>query len=227
MNKFVIIVLFGILLIILFCYSNRYMEGQTPLSNSSPSPDQTKNISALDKFTAALVTAFSPPAVKSPPPSAKPAWENVKVIADPVVGTINSPSSCGSSIQFAVDPLPVDVQAQTTITNHSTTIISALDAYELQLSKIENIINKPERILSLNKNIESVVNLGVPLISVVYDDKSNTMINLSVVKGVSGDKGSQPDQIPGIGVDGEIGSVGVDGINPINSSYDKLPYWAK
>jgi hypothetical protein len=151
----------------------------------------------------------------------------VKELADPVTVIINSPAGCKSKTQDAVEPLPVDVQTQSTIINHSKTIISTLDAYEVQLKKLEEIINKPKNILALNKNVESVVNLGVPSISVVYDEQSNGLINLSVVKGISGEKGDQPDPISGIPVRGDIGDAGVAGINPIEKSIDKIPYWAK
>jgi hypothetical protein len=182
----------------------------------------------LDKFTSALVSAFSPPEATSSSKSiAKPAWTNVKQIADPVTLTKNSADGCKNTNQVAVDPLPVDVQAQDTVSTHSTTMNSILDKYELQLSKFEDILNKPKIILALNKNVDSVVNLGVPSVSVVYDETSNSLINLSVVKGIPGDKGGQPDPIAGIPVRGDIGAAGVAGINPIGNSIDELPYWAK
>lgn len=250
MNKFVIIALV-IFSVVIFCFSNKILEGLAP--NSSPnsnvpsgsdtSSSSNSNVpsgskgnpqstlstsSALDKFTSALVSAFSPPDTASSSKSiAKPAWTNVKQIADPVTLTKDSSAGCKNTNQVAVDPLPVDVQAQGTVSTHSTAINSILDKYELQLSKFEAILNKPKIILALNKNVDSVVNLGVPSVSVVYDETSNSLINLSVVKGIPGDKGSQPDPIAGIPVRGDIGSAGVAGINPIGNSIDELPYWAK
>lgn len=233
MNKYIIIALV-IVSIFIFCFSNKIIEGLTPGSTLSPAGPQVNpntplsTSSALDKFASALASAFSPPAATSSRATiAKPAWTNIKELADPATVTNNSPAGCKSKIQVAVEPLPVDVQAQSTITNHSKTIISTLDAYELQLTKLEDILNKPKNILALNKNVESVVNLGIPSVSVVYDENSNSLISLSVVKGISGDKGIQPDPISGIPVRGDIGVAGVDGINPIGKSIETLPYWAK
>jgi len=233
MNKYIIITLI-IVSILIFCFSNKIIEGLAPGSTLSPAGPQNNSnnnlsaSSALDKFASALASAFSPPSSTTSTRSiAKPAWTNIKELADPATVINNSPAGCKSKTQVAVEPLPVDVQAQSTITNHSKTIISTLDTYELQLKKLEDILNKPKNILALNKNIESVVNLGVPSVSVVYDENSNSLINLSVVKGISGDKGIQPDPISGIPVRGDIGVAGVDGINPIGKSIETLPYWAK
>jgi hypothetical protein len=233
MNKYIIIALV-IVSIFIFCFSNKIIEGLAPGSILSPATSQVNpnnplsTTSALDKFASALASAFSPPAATSSRVNiAKPAWTNIKELADPATVTNNSTAGCKSKIQVAVEPLPVDVQAQSTITNHSKTIISTLDEYELQLTKLEDILNKPKTILALNKNVESVVNLGIPSVSVVYDENSNSLINLSVVKGISGDKGIQPDPISGIPVRGDIGVAGLDGINPIGKSIETLPYWAK
>jgi hypothetical protein len=233
MNKYIIIVLI-IVSMFIFCFSNIIVEGLTPGSTLSPSTSQGNSnnplstTSALDRFASALVSAFSPPSTTSSQPTiAKPAWMNVKELADPATVISNSPAGCKSKIQVAVDPLPVDVQAQSTIVSHSETIIRTLDAYELQLKKLEDILNKPKNILALNKNVESVPNLGVPSVSVVYDENSNSLINISVVKGIAGDKGDKPNPISGIPVRGDIGDAGVDGINPIGKSMETLPYWAK
>lgn len=231
MKGFLIIVLL-ILSLIVFFYSNK--EGFTPGDSMSTGSQQSASTkgnengnSTLDKFTNALITAFSPPPTEPKKPVGKPAWTNVKQLNDQTSALTKTPASCKSVIQEAVNPLPIDDQAKTTIADHSKTIISALDAYELQLKKIENILNKSNLILALNKNVDSVVNLGIPSISNSYDEQSNTLINISVVKGISGDKGDKPDRISGIGVDGDIGAAGVDGINPIGNTIDELPYWGK
>lgn len=229
MNKIVITFLL-IVSVFIFYFSNKIVEGlDAPGSILSPAPLQTdinpktSTNTALEKFASALVSAFSPPSTVSSNTIAKPAWVNDGEIAHTVTTIINSPGVCKSGGQTAVDPLPVDVQAQSTINNHSKNIISALDAYELQLKKIEDILIKPNNIISLNKNVDWVVNLGVPSVSVEYDEKLNSIINLSVVKGISGDKGIQPDSISGIPAKGDIGTAGVDGTNPIGKT---IEYWA-
>jgi hypothetical protein len=233
MNKIVITFLLIVSVFILY-FSNKIVEGlDAPSSILSPAPLQTdiktkaSTDTALERFTSALVSAFSPPSTVSSNSIAKHAWTNDKAIANTVTPIIDSPAGCKSKTQVAVEPLPVDVQAQSTIANHAKNIISTLDEYELQLKKIEDILTKPKTILALNKNVESVVNLGIPSVSVVYDENSNSLINLSVVKGISGDKGIQPDPISGIPKKGDIGVAGVDGINPIGKSIETLPYWAK
>jgi len=232
MNRFIIIIILLFLSLIVFFNSNK--EGFTPgeskitaPSPSSSSQGNTNTNSALEKFANALVTAFSPPPPETKKPLGKLAWTNDKRLNDPTTVMDKSPSSCKAKIQEAVTPLPIDDQAKTTIAEHSKTVISALDAYELQLTKIESILNKPDKIIALNKNVDSVVNLGVPSMSVVYDEQSNTLLNLSVVKGIAGDKGDKPEPISGIGIEGDIGKAGVDGTNPIGNTFDSLPYWAK
>lgn len=232
MTRFIIIIVLLFFSLIVLFYSNK--EGYAPGESKTPAPmstgssqGNTNNNSALEKFANALVTAFSPPTPEPKTKVGKPAWTNVKELNDPTTVMDKTPAICKSEIQEAVNPLPIDDQAKTTIADHSKTIISALDTYELQIKKIENMLNKPNNILALNKNVDSVVNLGVPSVSTVYDEQSNTLITLSVVKGIDGDPGDKPDPISGIGIEGDIGSAGVDGTNPIGNTIDTIPYWAK
>jgi cytoskeletal protein RodZ len=246
MKHFVIIIFLFILSLIVFFYSIK--EGYAPGESTSPGSSSTSSgssstspgssstgsnkvntsqNSALEKFANALVTAFSPPPAETKKPLGKPAWTNVKELNDPTTLMARSPAGCKAEVQEAVTPLPIDDQAKTTISEHAKTVNSILDGYDLQLKKIEAILNKPTKIVALNKNVDSVVNLGVPSISVVYDEQSNTLLNLSVVKGIAGDKGDKPEPISGIGIEGDIGKAGVDGTNPIGNTFDSLPYWAK
>jgi hypothetical protein len=222
----ILILLFLVIISILIFYFGIIVEGLTPSSNSPALPqtnpiDKDTSISPLTKFENALVAAFSPPAKVETEITQKPAWTNVKQSINPV-------SSCKDPVQVAVSPLPVDQQTQEAIKDHSVTVNSVLDTYEKQIKIFEDILTNYKSIIALNNSdIKSVVNLGIPTVSVNYDKNSNSLITLSVVKGENGDPGKQPDQIQGIGIIGDIGKPGLIGENPINFPQKDLPYWSR
>lgn len=232
MKTLIIVTIFIFILVMLF-FSVKTIEGlESPggSESSSPAPiavKDTSNISALEKFANALSSAFSPlPAPSASATIAKPAWSNSISTAKTNVA-VESAKNCAIAVQTAVDPLPIDQQAQTTINKHSSTINNFLDEYDSRLKKIETLLLNPDSILTLNTNIGNVVNLGIPTVTVNYDENSNSVINLSVVKGAYGPKGNQPDSIDGTSVIGDIGSAGVMGINPTNVSEKNLPFWQR
>jgi preprotein translocase subunit SecG len=223
-----------ICLLIVVLILNKNIEGLSPAyapGDSSPSsgsdspPISTTNVSSspLERFTNALAIAFQP--TSAPAPSAElkiatPEWTNVKLKNKTV-------DNCKNTIQqTAVETLPIDKQSNTTVSNHSVTVNSILDKYEERLTKLEKILNNPKQILSLNSKTDFVVNLGIPTATVVYDKDSNSLINLSVVKGETGDPGVKGDQITGTSVIGDIGKPGLEGTNPLNLPRKDLPYWA-
>jgi hypothetical protein len=228
--KTILIVTIILFIFIIIFYSLKTTEGlATPGNLKSPGvkTDNITNSSALDKFANALSTAFSSDkSSENKSPFTPPAWSTQLSAATSNVA-VQSIENCNIAVQSAVDPLPIDKQAQTTINDHSNTINSILDEYDAKLKKIETLLVNPESILGLNSDIGIVVNLGIPISSVTYDADSNSIINLSVVKGTYGVKGDQPEPISGIGIIGDVGDSGNDGINPINVPEKNLPYWAK
>lgn len=208
---------------------NKNIEGNTPSDSTSPSASTSSSnllpvtTSPLEKFANALAIAFQPPTSAAPSAEIKvadPEWTNMKFKNKPV-------DNCKNTVQqTAVETLPIDKQSNTTISNHSVTVNSLLDKYEERLTKLEKILNNPKQILSLNNNPDFVVNLGVPTATVVYDNDLNSLINLSVVKGETGDPGLNGDQISGTSKIGEVGKPGLEGTNPLNLPIKNLPYWA-
>jgi len=249
MNKTVIaLILFFILISLLIYYFNNNKEGAAP--NGSPdgatsnSPGGTKSnspgikapvstsgsldtSSALTKFANALSYAFSPPAAPSTSfVGAEPPWVTATTNTDYQSHT-GSTQCTTNKEQIALDPLPIDQQTNTLLTQHSSNVNNIIANIENKLKSIEDLIENPENILSLNTNFKSVINSGVPIVTTNYDSNSNTILNLTLVAGKVGSNGSPGDSIRGRGVIGKLGKRGDEGVNPLNVQPTQLPYWAR
>jgi len=220
-----LIIIFVIIIFNVFNYASSHKEGINEPGVSSPSSrSSTGTMSSLDKFVTAMTTAFSPPAAPASNANSAADWVNFKAPLSPGSTDINQ---CSYPIQQAIDTLPIDQQSKDIIDKHTLNITSILDVYDAKLKKYENLLNASDNILSLNTNVGSVSNLGIPTSNVVYDKDSNTLITLSVVKGESGFQGDKGDTIDGLPVTGSRGSVGVAGKNPLSNNYNELPYWSR
>jgi hypothetical protein len=221
----ILIIIVAVISIAIFIHSVSNKEGLNGPGSSSPGTASTNpTMSSLDKFANALTTAFSPPAAPTINENALADWVNFKAPLSPGSSNINQ---CSYPIQKAVETLPIDQQSKEIIDKHAVNITSILDIYDAKLKVYEDLLNSSDKILGLNKNIDSVSNLGIPIATVIYDKDSNSLINLSVVKGVDGNRGDQMDKIDGLPVIGSRGSVGVTGENSLGDNIEELPYWSK
>jgi hypothetical protein len=222
-----LVIIFIIFLFVVFNHSFSNKEGIDSPSVSSPSSTSNSSkgtMSSLDKFANALTMAFSPTPAPSSNNNAIANWVDFNAPLSPGSTDINK---CSYPIQQAIDTLPIDQQSKDIVDKHTANITSILDVYDAKLKKYENLLNESGKILSLNPTVGSVSNLGIPTCTVVYDKDSNTLINLSVVKGELGTGGDKGDKIDGIPVVGGRGSVGMEGTNPLNNNYSQLPYWSR
>jgi len=179
--------------------------------------------SNLNKIVDAITAAFT----KSPPVANDQARPSYKIYAsDPSKKTVFSQDKCAPK-QAAVTELPVDAQVKQLTEKHITTSNSQLDAYEKKLDAILEKLAHPEKLLMLNPNISTISQYGAPIATITYDAELNSLLNITVPKGVNG-------QVGGTGIVGLIGNQlignnggqGNKGTNPFsNNTTSTMPFW--
>jgi hypothetical protein len=179
--------------------------------------------SNLNKIVDAITAAFT----ASPPAANDQARPSYKIYAsDPSQKNIFSQDKCEPK-QSDVTELPVDKQVKQLTEAHITTSNSQLDAYEKKLDAILEKLAHPEKILMLNPNISTISQYGAPIATITYDAELNSLLNITVPKGVNG-------QVGGTGIVGLIGNQlignngdqGNEGTNPFsNNTTSTMPFW--
>jgi hypothetical protein len=179
--------------------------------------------SNLNKIVDAITAAFT----KSPPVANDQARPSYKIYSsDPSKKTVFSQDKCAPK-QAAVTELPVDAQVKQLTEKHITTSNSQLDAYEKKLDAILEKLAHPEKLLMLNPNISTISQYGAPIATITYDAELNSLLNITVPKGVNG-------QVGGTGIIGLIGNQlignnggqGNEGTNPFsNNTTSTMPFW--
>jgi hypothetical protein len=237
-NYTIVILIIIIFVIILYIYrASKSKDGFTPGNSKTPGPGQAigpriavdpgaDSVMNLNKIVNAITTAFTP---KASPAStiAKPDYQ--QLASDPTQQTVFSQDKCGPT-QIFQDELPIDKQMKELIGKHQATMNDSLDKYIAKLDAIIAALNQPQLLMSLNPNIKSTGPSGLPIAKFTYDACGNSILNLTLVQGDTGDVGTEQGEsgLPGIAIQGTVGGKGSVGSNPFqNTSFTELPKWYK